>query len=130
MLPDIGVLEACTADWFAKGRVVTTQFVALCLFCVILVVEGTNPNGRDAMFLKRLERRKNGKQHTYSALVESIRTARSSRHRVVAYLGELKKSERDGWARLGQRLDGKQRPQRSFFDPPHRLRRIDEVAQM
>ncbi len=37
------------------------------------------------MFLKRLQRRKNGKGHTYWALVESIRTAKGSRHRVVAY---------------------------------------------
>lgn len=71
------------------------------------------------MFLKRLERRKNGKKHTYWALVESIRTARGSRHRVVAYLGELKKSERSGWVQLGRRLDGKERPQPSLFDPPH-----------
>lgn len=39
------------------------------------------------VFLKRLERRKNGKKHTYWALVKSIRTAKGSRHRVVAYLG-------------------------------------------
>ena len=51
------------------------------------------------MFLKRLERRKNGKKHTYWALVESIRTAKGSRHRVVAYLGELKTSEKcSTWA--------------------------------
>jgi transposase len=71
------------------------------------------------MFLKRLERRKNGKNHTYWALVESIRTARGSRHRVVAYLGELKKSERNGWARLCRRLNKEQRPEPSLFDPPH-----------
>ena len=71
------------------------------------------------MFLKRLERRKNGKKHTYWALVESIRTARGSRHRVVAYLGELKKSERNGWAQLGRRLNGQARPEPSLFDPPH-----------
>ena len=71
------------------------------------------------MFLKRLERRKSGKQHTYWALVESIRTARGSRHRVVAYLGELKKSERNGWAQLCRRLNQEQRPQPSLFDPPH-----------
>lgn len=71
------------------------------------------------MFLKRLERRKNGKNHTYWALVESIRTGRGSRHRVVAYLGELKKSERNGWAQLGRRLNGPARPQASLFDPPH-----------
>jgi len=71
------------------------------------------------MFLKRLERRENGKGHTYWALVESYRTAQGSRHRVVAYLGELKKSERNGWAQLGRRLDGRARPQPSLFDPPH-----------
>ena len=70
------------------------------------------------MFLKRLERRKNGKAHTYWALVESIRTAKGSRHRVVAYLGELKKGERCGWAQLGRRLNGQGRPQPSLFDPP------------
>ena len=71
------------------------------------------------MFLKRLERHKNGKSHTYWALVESIRTAKGSRHRVVAYLGELKRSEQSGWAQLGQRLNGQGRPQPSLFDPQH-----------
>jgi len=75
--------------------------------------------GRDAMFLKRLERRKNGKGHTYWALVESYRTEKGSRHRVVAYLGELKKSEKNGWAQLCHQLNGKARPQPSLFDPPH-----------
>lgn len=71
------------------------------------------------MFLRRCNRRKNGKQHTYWALVESYRTARGSRQRVVAYLGELKGSEKSGWAQLAKRLDGRSRPQRSLFDPPH-----------
>lgn len=71
------------------------------------------------MFLKRLERRKNGKGHTYWALVESIRTAKGSRHRVVAYLGELKKSEKNGWGQLCRQLNGKARPQPSLLDPPH-----------
>lgn len=70
------------------------------------------------MFLKRLERSKNGKKHTYWALVESYRTGKGSRHRVVAYLGDLKKSEQNGWADLGRRLDKKDRPQPSLFDPP------------
>jgi transposase len=71
------------------------------------------------MFLRRCERTKHGKKHTYWALVESIRTARGSRQRVVAYLGELKASERNGWAQLGQRLQRHERPQPSLFDPPH-----------
>jgi transposase len=70
------------------------------------------------MFLRSCERRKNGKRHTYWALVESYRTARGSRQRVVAYLGELKRSERSGWAQLGQSLSAKKKPQRSLFDPP------------
>lgn len=73
------------------------------------------------MFLRRCERKKNGKRHTYWALVESYRTAQGSRQRVVAHLGELKAGEETGWARLGQHLEGKaagQRPQLSLFDPP------------
>jgi transposase len=71
------------------------------------------------MFLRRYQRNKSGKKHTYWALVESIRTGRGSRQRVVAYLGELKASERNGWAQLGRNLHGPQRPELSLFDPPH-----------
>jgi transposase len=73
------------------------------------------------MFLKRCPRRKNGKIHAYWALVESVRTARGSRHRVVAYLGELAGGEKNGWAQLGRSLGGKRRarPEPSLFDPPH-----------
>ena len=60
------------------------------------------------MFLKKLRRKKNGKGHTYWALAESYRTARGSRHRVVAYLGELKSGERKGWAGLAAKLGGKE----------------------
>jgi transposase len=75
------------------------------------------------MFLRRFVRRKSGKPHSYWALVESYRTAKGSRQRVVAYLGELKDGEEDGWAKLGAHLDGEaigRRPQLTFFDPPHR----------
>ena len=71
------------------------------------------------MFLRRYERRSGGRRRTYWALVESVRTGRGSRQRVVAYLGELKRSEQNGWAQLGRRLSGKRRPQPSLFDPPH-----------
>ncbi len=59
------------------------------------------------MFLKRCARKKNGKPHTYWQLVESYRTPRGPRHRVVAYLGELDASEHRGWGRLALHLDGK-----------------------
>jgi hypothetical protein len=70
------------------------------------------------MFLRRCERRKNGKGHTYWALVESLRTPKGSRQRVVAYLGELKRSAKNGWAQLCRRLNQEQRPQPALFDPP------------
>ena len=50
--------------------------------------------------------------------MESHRTQKGSRQRVVTYLGELKRSERSGWAELGRHLDRRQRPQPSLFDPP------------
>jgi hypothetical protein len=73
------------------------------------------------MFLKRCLRRKNGKTHTYWALVASDRTARGSRHRVVADLGERAPSAKSGGAQLGRSLDGKRRtrPEPALFDPPH-----------
>jgi transposase len=73
------------------------------------------------MFLRRFVRRKNGKPHTYWALAESYRTARGSRQRIVAYLGELKANEQDGWTQLCAHLNGEaesRRPQRTLFDPP------------
>ena len=73
------------------------------------------------MFLRRCERKKNGKRHTYWSLVESYRTVRGSRQRVVAHLGELQAGEETGWAQLGRHLEGKapaRRPQLSLFDPP------------
>jgi len=73
------------------------------------------------VFLKRCRRRKCGKGHVYWQLVESHRTPRGSRHRVVAYLGELSKSERRGWSRLAATLDGKAATkirQLSLFEPP------------
>jgi transposase len=71
------------------------------------------------MFLRRYERRSGGRRRTYWALVESVRTGRGSRQRVVAYLGDLKRSEQSGWAQLGRKLSGKQPPAPSLFDPPH-----------
>lgn len=59
------------------------------------------------MFLKRCVRTKCGKDHVYWQLVESVRTARGSRHRTVGYLGELRAGEQQGWARLAAHLDGK-----------------------
>lgn len=41
------------------------------------------------MFIRPCHRIKDGKRHAYWALVESVRTPRGPRQRVVAYLGQL-----------------------------------------
>jgi len=70
------------------------------------------------MYLKRMVRHAGRKRRTYWALVESVRTERGPRQRVVAHLGELKASEESGWAHLARRLDRNDRPQPTLFDPP------------
>ncbi len=85
------------------------------------------------MFLRRFQKRKNGKSHVYWALVETYRTAKGPRQRIVSYLGELKESEQSGWAQLSAKLNKgaasadrqkSSRVQQSLFDP---LPRDDEV---
>jgi hypothetical protein len=51
------------------------------------------------MFLRRYTRTKNGKQHVYFALVESVRTAAGPRQQVVAHLGELNHAQERRWQR-------------------------------
>jgi transposase len=51
------------------------------------------------MFLRRYQRSKDGKTHAYFALVESVRTGRGPRQRVVAQLGELSEDQRHRWQR-------------------------------
>jgi len=48
------------------------------------------------MFIRPCQRAKNGKRHAYWALVESYRTQRGPRQRVVAYLGDLDEKGRLG----------------------------------
>ncbi|HEV3256318.1 MAG TPA: IS1634 family transposase [Gemmataceae bacterium] len=51
------------------------------------------------MFLRSYTRTKDGKQHTYYALVESVRTDAGPRQQVVAYLGELNHDQERRWQR-------------------------------
>jgi hypothetical protein len=57
------------------------------------------------MFIRPCYRKKNGKRHAYWALVESVRTKRGPRQRVVAYLGQL-----DEKGRLGVQQAAEQKP--------------------
>ncbi len=52
--------------------------------------------------MRRCYRRKDGKRHAYWALVESYRTTRGPRQRVVAYLGEMDERGRVGIQRCAE----------------------------
>lgn len=80
------------------------------------------------MFLRRFRKRCWGKVHSYWALVESYRTVRGSRQRLVCYLGELQPGEESGWDRLGENLQGKPKPSLSLFDPPPSPESLPDVA--
>jgi transposase len=49
------------------------------------------------VFLKVHQRTKDGKDHRYYSLVESVRTSRGPQHRTLAYLGELNGSAESAW---------------------------------
>ena len=71
------------------------------------------------MFPMPVRKRKNGKEHVYWALMESYRTPKGSRHRIVGWLGELEGGAKAGWAELARQLNGKlpRVPQPTLFDP-------------
>src|SRR5215469_8695214 len=54
------------------------------------------------VYLRRCYRKKENKRHAYWALVESYRTARGPRQRVVAYLGEMDEAGRIGVQQAAQ----------------------------
>ena len=71
------------------------------------------------MFLRRHQRKKNGESYEYWTLVESVRTARGPRQRIVATLGKLPGLDaevRVGWEHIADILDGKVR-QSDFLKP-------------
>ena len=70
------------------------------------------------MFLRRYRRTKEGKTHTYYALVESIRTEAGPRQRVVAHLGELNHDQERRWQRtiVFHNRQGEDRQLRLFPD--------------
>src|SRR6202140_4327659 len=49
------------------------------------------------MFLRPHQRTKDGKDHTYWSLVETVRTANGPRQRTLCYLGELNSSAQGRW---------------------------------
>jgi hypothetical protein len=66
------------------------------------------------MFIRPCYRNKNGKQHAYWALVQSYRTERGPRQRVVAYLGQIDEAGRLGIQYAAQ--DNSHNRQKHLFD--------------
>jgi transposase len=77
------------------------------------------------MYLRPNKRKKNGSDYEYWSLVESVRTARGPRQRIVATIGKqpgLDKEERIGWEEIKRIIDNKPISQQDLFeaydDPP------------
>ena len=71
------------------------------------------------MYLRRHSKKFNGENYGYWSLVESIRTIRGPRQRIVATIGKLPgldKEERIGWEEIGRILAGKPRPEAEMFE--------------
>jgi hypothetical protein len=102
------------------------------LFFENLNVVETTPLQRDSslvdtaiMYLRRNTKKKNGADYDCWTLVESVRTARGPRQRIVATIGKLPgldREERIGWDEIGRILSGKPKPEAELFcpseDPP------------
>jgi hypothetical protein len=73
------------------------------------------------MFLRRNTKKKSGVDYDCWTLVESVRTARGPRQRIVATIGKLPgldREERIGWDEIGRILSGKPRPEAGLFSQP------------
>jgi len=69
------------------------------------------------MYLRRCRRSKGSKDHVYWELVESFRTERGPRQRVVAYLGDVAESSRLGVKQAATKQAGSWQS-RLFDDEP------------
>jgi transposase len=73
------------------------------------------------VYLRRHDKKVDGEHYGYWSLVESVRTGRGPRQRIVATLGKLPgldREERVGWEEIRRILDGKPLPQPDFFELP------------
>ena len=77
------------------------------------------------MYLRRCHRAKDGKRHAYWALVQSVRTARGPRQKVVAYLGDLDEAGRLGVQQAANPDDSSARQQALFDTPPGSFVEVD-----
>ena len=85
------------------------------------------------MFLKTHRVRKDGKEHIYYSLCESLRVSRSRvTQRTVLHLGELNTHQVDRWQRTIETIqeDGRRQQMRLFADTPGEVPAADDVAEV
>jgi len=71
------------------------------------------------MFLRPNHRTKDGKEHTYWSLVESVRTADGPRQRTLCHLGELNGSDQARWLRTIEVFNEQGEAQQLKLFPSH-----------
>jgi transposase len=71
------------------------------------------------MFLRPHARSKDGKDHTYWSLVETVRTASGPRQRTLCYLGELNSSAQARWLRTVEVFNDEGEAQQLKLFPSH-----------
>lgn len=69
------------------------------------------------MFLRKNRRTKDGKPHVYWSLVETVRTPKGPRQKVVGYLGDLDEEKEDLYRGMVKRLKGQSDGQLEIFKP-------------
>ncbi len=77
------------------------------------------------MFLRQCFRKKNGKRHAYWALVESYRTQRGPRQRVVAWLGRVDEQGRLGVQQAAENRTASSKQKTLFPEPQPRWVEVD-----
>jgi transposase len=71
------------------------------------------------MFLRPHQRQKDGKDHAYWSLVETVRTARGPRQRTLCYLGELNSSAQARWVKTIEVFNEQGEAQQLKLFPAH-----------
>src|SRR5260370_1816404 len=71
------------------------------------------------MFLRPHQRNKDGKEHTYWSLVETVRTVDGPRQKTLCYLGELNGSAQARWLKSVEGFNEQGEAQQLKLFPAH-----------